>query len=63
MLQERRGESRIILLTGSQNQQNIPQQVVIWELLQQDDAHDAIVARPVEEVDNEADVSCTCVPA
>ena len=53
----------MILLTGSSNQQNIPQQVVIWELLQQDDAHDAIVARPVEEVANEADVAGACLPA
>ena len=63
MQQEKRGESRIILLSCFPNQQNIPQQVIIWELLQQDDAYDAIVARPDEEVDNEADVSCTCVPA
>ena len=38
-------------------------QVTIWEPLQQDVAHNAIVvARPVKEVDNEADVAGACLP-
>ena len=57
MQQERRGKTDFVDLLSCNPQ------VVIWELLQQDVQHDAIVAGPVKEVDNKADVPGACLPA